>query len=129
MWRREVTGFVTILAALQLAVPVHCTTSEQTWRANLRAVGLPVLTLAYYEPNVELIALGPDACRQVRAPSLMGANILAHELAHHWQDEQGRPMREAEANRIANITDDPLLRRLEKHFGRKARNLEVRLAP
>jgi hypothetical protein len=50
------TGFVIILAALQLAVPVRCYQTEQ-------AYAMPA-TDAYYSTD-RYIALAPDTCKQV----------------------------------------------------------------
>jgi hypothetical protein len=127
-----VTGFVVILAALQFAVPVRCYQSTDAWNAQAAAVNAS-RALAYYLPS-QNIALSPFVCREVRRPTAFGANVLAHELAHLWQDEQGRAFDEEEADRIAARTDGALLRRLARLFGRRPAmtptpDAPVRLAP
>jgi hypothetical protein len=123
------TGFVVILAALQFAVPVHCYPTEPAWQQAQQNVGVSYMALAFYDYNPpQRIAVGPDACRHIRRPTQTGANILAHELAHHWQYRNNRPFDETEADRIANRTDDQLLRRLERALGRRAPAI-VTLAP
>jgi hypothetical protein len=118
------TGFVIILAALQLAVPVRCYQTEQ-------AYAMPA-TDAYYSTD-RYIALAPDTCKQVRRPTLYGAFVLAHELAHLWQDQSGRSFNEREADRIGWWAAPGLLRRLVAVTGRAAATLlpdkPVRLAP
>jgi hypothetical protein len=108
------TGFVVILAAMHFAVPVHCYQTLTAWQASARPDAV-----AYYQAGSH-IALSPSVCRDVRRPTLWGANILAHELAHHWQWEQGRAFSEREADRIAARTDRSLLRRLARVLGRRA---------
>ena len=114
------TGFVLILAALQLATPVRCYETPAAWRAQLTAVQMPTV-VAYYDPTGSPhIALGPLVCRQVRTPTLDGANVLAHELAHAWQHQTGGVFDEREADRVADRTAAGLLRRLERLFNRRA---------
>lgn len=112
------TGFVVILAALQLAAPVHCYQSTQAWNQQADAIGGNRTWQAYYNPNVREIGLSPATCALVRKPTLLGANILAHELAHVWQDDQGRALNEGEADRIALATQGWVLRRLVRVLGR-----------
>lgn len=121
------TGFVLILAALQLAVPVRCYQTDAAWRAQTGAMGIPVVA-GYYDPRQPHIGLSPAGCRAVRTPTLEGANLLAHELAHAWQHSSGGVFDEAEADRIAEWADNGLLRRLERGLGRRAPAV-VRLAP
>jgi hypothetical protein len=109
-----VTGFVVVLAVLQLAVPVRCYSSEPAFVA---AGGLGAA--AFYEPG-EFIALSPDTCRQVRRPSWYGAFVLGHELAHLWQDLNGRSFDEGEADRIGEWSARGLLLRLVQVTGRRA---------
>jgi hypothetical protein len=109
-----VTGFVVILAVLQLAVPVRCYSSEPAFVAA-GGVGAD----AFYMPG-EFVALSPNACREVRRPSLRGAWVLGHELAHVWQYRVGRSFDEGEADRLADRSAPGLLRRLERAFGRRA---------
>jgi hypothetical protein len=108
------TGFVVILAAMHFAVPVHCYQTNAAWQTSARPDAV-----AYYQAGSH-IALSPNVCRDVRRPTLWGANILAHELAHHWQFEQDRVFSEGEADRIAAKTDRTLLRRLARVLGRRA---------
>jgi hypothetical protein len=119
------TGFVVILAALQLAVPIRCYQTDA-------AYAMPA-THAYYATS-GYIALSPDTCRQVRRPTLWGAYILGHELAHLWQDTNGRALNEREADRIGWWAAPGLLRRLVAVTGRAAAvmpspDTPVRLTP
>jgi hypothetical protein len=109
-----VTGFVVILAALQLAVPVRCYSSEPAFVA---AGGSGAA--AFYEPGA-FVALGPGVCGEVRRPTWYGAFVLGHELAHVWQDLNGREFDEREADRIGEWSALGLLRRLVQVSGRRA---------
>lgn len=111
--------FALILVGLQLAVPVRCYETPAAWRAQLAAVRTPAAA-AYYDPAAQHIALSPLVCRQVREPSLEGAEVLAHELAHRWQHTTGRAFDEAQADRIAAWAAPGLLRRLEQLLHRRA---------
>lgn len=115
------TPFVVILAALQLAVPVRCYETPAAWRAQLAHVQMPPV-VAYYDPTgpTPHIALGAWACRQVRTPTLEGATVLAHELAHAWQHSSGRMFDEREADSIGAWAGPGILRRLERFFHRRA---------
>ena len=118
------SAFVPILAALQLAVPVHCYQSEDAWQGEKLRARVHPATVAFYSPGVKdqpRIALSPTECKHVLAPNLEGADTLAHELAHHWQWVNGRDMNENEAVRIARWARAGLLRRLEQVLGRKAK--------
>lgn len=119
-------GFVLILAALQLGVPVRCYETPAAWRAQLAQVRLPAVA-AYYDNSGPAVALSPAVCRQVRTPTLEGATVLAHELAHHWQHSSGRHLDEREADRLAAWAAPGLLRRLERLLQRRA-PAAVRLA-
>lgn len=103
-------SFVVILAALHLAVPVRCYESQPAWEARGADFGIsqPAWTrryAAYYlgeQPGEPAhIALGPDACREVRHATGWGAFVLGHEFGHRWQDVRGLPYDEAQADRIA----------------------------
>jgi hypothetical protein len=109
-----------ILSVLALAVPVHCYSSETVWERELQERAVPYMALAFYVPGSRIV-VGPDGCREILKPSLLGANLLAHELAHHWQHMNGRSFDEGEADRIANWADEGVLRRLVRVLGRKAR--------
>ena len=112
---------ITILAALALAIPVHCYPTEKAWEQQQKVDGVSHLAIAYYDYHFpQRIAVGPIGCREMRRPTHAGANLLAHELAHHWQFMNGRTFDEKEADRIANWADDGLLIRMERVLGRKA---------
>lgn len=112
--------FALILTALNLGLPVRCYSE-------------PIGPVAYYHPagwdsEPAYIALSPAACAEVRRASYRGAFILAHELAHRWQDVFGRPFDEAEADRIGNAAAGRWQRRLARLFGVRIEPV-VRLAP
>jgi hypothetical protein len=111
---------ITILAALALAVPVHCYPTDTGWRQAVQDARTDPTAIAFYDPGVR-IAVGPFACREIRRPTLLGARILAHELAHHWQWWTGRTFDEPEADRIADRADNHWLAKIEKALGRKAK--------
>ena len=114
-----VTGFVVVLAALQLAVPVRCYQSGPAWSEQSSVVGV-VDAAAYFLPgDGRHIGLSPSSCREVLRPSLIGANVLAHELAHVWQERTGRAFDERQADRVALRDQGWLLRRLSRLLGRR----------
>ena len=113
------SAFVPILAALHLAVPVHCYKTDNAFDNASRAAGVGAPVAAFYTPG-KLIALSPTSCRDVLEPNLEGADTLAHELAHHWQYVNGLTMWEPEAIAIARWARRGLLRVLERTLGRKA---------
>jgi hypothetical protein len=119
---------ITILAALALAVPVHCYQTDTGWQQAVQEANTDPAAVAFYDPG-KRIAVGPAACKEIRRPTLLGARILAHELVHHWQWWTGRTFDEQEADRISYQADNYWLKRLEKLLGRKARSFVVVLQP
>lgn len=116
-------GYVVILAALQLGVPVNCYQSQPIWNQQVRARDLAP-SVAFYDPNDgRSINLSPLACKQVLAPTLEGANTLAHELAHLRQDVESRPFNEREADRVAHRSERFWLRRLSAVLHRRPQSV------
>jgi hypothetical protein len=70
-------------------IEVSCETNWPAWRQELAAGALPLGSDAYYEPNDDVIRIGPTACNAIasavrgltlaRAAALF---IVAHEAAH-----------------------------------------------
>lgn len=119
------TGYVLILVALQLAVPVRCYQTETAWQERGADLGFtqPAWTkryAAYYLGDTEVepahIALGPQACWHVRHATEWGAFVMGHEFAHRWQDVTGRPSDEREADRIGVARQGWWQRRLAAFF-------------
>lgn len=121
------SAFVTILAALHLAVPVQCYTDGGAYRAEMKRIGVDPQAVAFYDPGSQpqfaRIALSPSECRNVLAPNIEGADTLAHELAHHWQWVNGFGFDELEAVRIARWARPGLLVRLEQVLHRKRKSV------
>jgi Zn-dependent peptidase ImmA (M78 family) len=80
-------------------VQVFCHQGQQEWQANKLLNTIPA-AVAYYKPEDASIHLGPRYCKQLATPT--GAWVLAHELGHHWQQSQGLPFDEKQANRLAD---------------------------
>ena len=119
------TGFVVILAALQLAVPVRCYGTPAAWEAHKAEALAPTIAAAFYVPEQSqtaavaggsYIALGPRACAAVRSASAWGAFVIGHELAHRRQDVTGRSFDESEADRLGERDQAWWQRRLRAFF-------------
>jgi len=119
--------FILILAALNIGVPVRCYESPTAWKEAKVVVNTIPNAIAFYQPNASdpFIALGPRVCKEVRTPTLYGAFILAHELAHLQQDRNDTPFDEQEADDIGRLWSLKILHRLEKLYKRKAPPLVI----
>lgn len=124
------TPYILILVGLHIGVPVRCYEDAQDWKQEKAIVQTVQGAVAFYnsDDNGKYIALGPWACKSVRTPTLGGAWVLGHEITHMWQDRNGTPFDEDEADSNGRRYSLVWLKRLEKFFDRKAAPL-VTLEP
>ena len=92
--------FLLPLVSLVLQISVICHQPGQEWEATKVHLQLPVATVAFYRSSDGSVHLGPWACKNVATPS--GAWVLAHELGHRWQQQQGLPYDEKQADKIGD---------------------------
>jgi Zn-dependent peptidase ImmA (M78 family) len=111
--------------SLVFGVQVYCHSNQAEWQAHLKQENVPATATAYYYPVRKDIILGPLACNNIGTQ--FGAWVMAHELAHVWQEEQGRTFDEPEADRIANRTWSKVRARICK--ARACVGQMVRIAP
>jgi hypothetical protein len=131
------TGFVIILAALNLGVPVRCY-EQPAWTETRVEHRVTYNAVAFYHAGEgRYIALSPAACLEVREATVEGALIIGHEFAHHWQDVTGSlasydtnaAYLEREADRLSFLTRPWWQQKLRRHFGIKPPPPAIRLAP
>ena len=117
--------FVIILATLQLGVDVRCYQNNVEWEAQKALVNTNPHAVAYFNPyDVKPhIAIGPKYCKAIKRPTLLGAFVLGHELAHYYQWLNGTPFDEEEADDMGRRWSLGLLHKLEKLFKRKSPSL------
>ena len=114
-------AYILILTALAGTPQTRCYQNTEGWKQQKVAMGVSATALAYYDPQMNYIALGPMACKQVRLPTQYGAYIYAHEIAHWRQDRSNMPYDEDDADERASRFWPGWLRKLEDYFNRNAK--------
>jgi hypothetical protein len=78
-----------VAAVAGRAVDVSCETSTTAWVREITSADVAAAAVAYYDPNLDLIRLGPLACNDLIKPMrgvtpalVRGLFIAAHEAAH-----------------------------------------------
>lgn len=94
-------------------MPAVCEPPPDQWRVGVAAI--------YHPGEFRTSVYGPW-CAEVRDGTPMGARVLAHELAHAYQDAMGLPFDEGQADRLAA----QWWRSLQRALGGRP---SVRLAP
>jgi hypothetical protein len=92
--------FLLPVISMVFGIQVFCHQSGQEWQASKTTLQLPAATVAFYRTDNGSVHLGPFACKNLATPT--GAWILAHELGHHWQAQNGLPYDEKEADTLGD---------------------------